>query len=129
MPDFGKIMNNIESPEITANFFVLCKDEDYWIEGWIAMEESFEEFIILVQGELEYSWGEQFSNMVDYIIFYIDLEDKNNLKEIKDEESYQKVIKLDDIFIVVLHREIKYRIIENLPPVFEWFTEINNPPF
>jgi len=59
--------------------------------------------------------------MNDYLIFYVDLDEKNNLKEITDEIIYQKVRVLKEIFMVVLHKDIKYRIIENLPLVFEWF--------
>ena len=59
--------------------------------------------------------------MADYLIFHIDLEDKNNMKEITDNQYYQGVMQLEDIFIVVLHKDIKYRIIENIPSVFEWF--------
>lgn len=121
MPDFEKIMKNYQPSEVTANFFVLYKDESTWLHGWISMEDSFEEFLSLVQGEIEYSWDSEYADMADYIIFHIDLEDNNNLKEIKDNQYYQFVRQLQEIFIVVLHKDIKYRIIENIPPVFDWF--------
>ncbi len=121
MPDFKKIIKNYQAPEVTANFFVLYKDESTWLHGWISMETSLEEFLTLIQGEIEYSWGSDYANMADYIIFHIDLEDNNNLKEIKDNEYYQYVKQLQEIYIVVLHRDCKYRIIENIPPLFEWF--------
>jgi hypothetical protein len=114
-------MNNYQPPEVTANFFVLYKDESTWLHGWISMEASFEEFLSLVQGEVEYSWGSEYADMTEYLIFHIDLEDKNNLKEIKDNQYYQYVRELQEIYIVILHRDIKFRIIENIPPVFEWF--------
>ncbi|MFW9876383.1 MAG: hypothetical protein ACFFG0_25085 [Candidatus Thorarchaeota archaeon] len=117
-------MENYEPPEITANFFVLSKDEEVWLDGWISMEPSLEEFMSLIQEEIEYSWGTERADMADYVIFHIDLEDKNNLKEIKDNEYYQFVKQHQEIFIVVLHKDIKYRIIENIPPVFEWFMGI-----
>ena len=121
MPDFEKIMKNYQPSEVTANFLVLYKDESTWLHGWISMEDSFEEFLSLVQGEIEYSWDSDYADMADYIIFHIDLEDNNNLKEIKDNQYYQFVRQLQEIFIVVLHKDIKYRIIENIPPVFDWF--------
>ena len=108
-------MQNIQPSEVTANFFVLFNDEDVAIDGWISLEETLPKFISLLQEEIEYA------NMNDYLIFYIDLDEKNNLKEITDESIYQKVRVLKEIFIVVLHKDIKYRIIENLPLVFEWF--------
>ena len=121
MPNFEKIMNNMEIPEITANFFILYKDEETWLSGWISLEPSLEEFMSVLRGEIEYSWELENIDMADYLIFHIDLEDKNNMKEITDNQYYQGVMQLEDIFIVVLHKDIKYRIIENIPPVFEWF--------
>ncbi|MFX1457527.1 MAG: hypothetical protein ACFFDB_19330 [Promethearchaeota archaeon] len=123
MPDFEKIQQNYEPSEITANFIVLFKDEINSIEGWIMLEESLNEFILRVEEELEYQWGKEDADMNDYSLFFIDTEDKNTLKEINTENSYQKLKSLEEIFIVILHQEIKYRIIENLPPVFDWFME------
>ena len=82
MPDFEKIMNNNETSELTANFFVLYKDEETWLNGWIALESSLDEFISLLKEEIEYSWELESVDMTDYMIFHIDLEDKNNMKEI-----------------------------------------------
>ena len=121
MPDFEQIMKNESPPEITANFFILYKEEEKWLNGWISLEPSLEEFISVLREEIEYSWELENIDMADYLIFHIDLEDKNNMKEITDNQYYQGVMQLEDIFIVVLHKDIKYRIIENIPPVFEWF--------
>jgi hypothetical protein len=124
MPEFEKIMNNFEPPEIIANFFVLHRDEESYLEGWISMEPSLEEFKSLLQEEIEYSWGDEDSNIADYHLFHIDIDDKNNMKEIQNNDYYLLVRERPDIFIVVLHKNIKYRIIENIPAVFEWFMEI-----
>jgi hypothetical protein len=121
MPDLDKIMNNNELPEVTANFFVLYKDEDTWLNGWISLDPSLEEFVSVLKGEIEYSWELENVDMAKYLFFYIDLEDKNNLKEINNNDDYQWVRQLTEIFIVALHEDIEYRIIENIPPVFEWF--------
>jgi len=121
MPDFNKIMQNIQPSEVIVNFFVLFKDENVSIDGWITLGETLPEFISTLQEEIEYCWGVEYAIMNDYVIFYIDLDEKNNLKEITDEQIYQKVRVLKEIFMVVLHKDIKYRIIENLPLVFEWF--------
>ena len=120
MPDFEKIKKNYSSPEVTANFFVLYKDEETWINGWISMEPSLEEFISIVQEEIEYSWELGHIDIQEYLFFHIDLNDKNHLKEIKDDNYYQFIKRLDEIYIVILHKDIKYRIIENIPPLFEW---------
>ena len=66
MPDFEKIMENYDPPEITANFFVLYKDEESCLDGWISMEPSLEEFISLIQEEIEYSWGLENADVADY---------------------------------------------------------------
>jgi hypothetical protein len=124
MPDFEKIKNNLEPPEVIANFFALNKDEDLWLEGWISMEPSLDGFKSLLQEEIEYSWGSENADIKDYVIFHIDLDDKNNMKEIKENDYYLWIREHPEIFIVVLHKEIKYRIIENIPAVFEWFIRI-----
>lgn len=121
MPDYDKIMRNYQPSEITAEFFILYKDEESSIDGVISLDQTFDEFLSLLQGEIEYIWGTEYANMDDYLIFYIDLNDKNRLKEVSDEKVYQTIRKVKEIFLVILHKEIKYRIIENLPPVFEWF--------
>ncbi|TKJ24199.1 MAG: hypothetical protein CEE43_00515 [Promethearchaeota archaeon Loki_b32] len=121
MPDFENIMKNNELSEVTANFFVLYKDEETWFNGWVSLEPSLEEFISTIRDEIEYSWDLENIDIEDYLIFHIDIEDKNNMKEIKEDQYYQWVMQFEEIFIVVLHKDIKYRIIENIPPVFEWF--------
>ena len=121
MPDYDKIMQNYQPSEVDAQFFVLYVDEESSIDGVVSLDETLNEFISLLQGEIEYCWGVEYANMDDYLIFYIDLDDKNRLTEIIDENQYQIVRKFKEIFLVVLHKEIKYRIIENLPPVFDWF--------
>lgn len=123
MPEFEKTMENYKPSEIIANFFVLHRDEESCLEGWISMESSLDEFLSLIQEEIEYSWGSEDSIMTDYTIFHIDLEDKNNMKEIHNNDYYLMVRELPEIFIVILHNSIKYRIIENIPAVFEWFME------
>ncbi|MFW9785569.1 MAG: hypothetical protein ACFFFB_25020 [Candidatus Heimdallarchaeota archaeon] len=121
MPDYDKIMRNYQPSEVTAEFFILYKDEESSIDGVISLDQTFDEFLSLLRGEIEFIWGTEYANMDDYLIFYIDLNDKNRLKEVSDEKVYQTIRKVKEIFLVILHKEIKYRIIENLPPVFEWF--------
>ncbi|MBY8985781.1 MAG: hypothetical protein KGD65_11970 [Candidatus Lokiarchaeota archaeon] len=123
MPDFEEIEQNFESSDITANFIIVFKDEIDSIEGWIMLEETLNEFNSHLQEEIEYYWGEDYADMKDYSIFHLNTEDKNTLKEIDTDKYYQNLKTLEQIFIVILHKEIKYRIIENLPPVFEWFME------
>ena len=121
MPDSKKIIENFERSDVAANFFVLFKNESVSIDGWISLELTLSKFISLLQGEIEYCWGADYADMDDYFLFYIDIYEKNNLKELKEDVVYQEVRKLKEIFIVALHKDIKYRIIENLPLVFEWF--------
>ena len=80
-------------------------------------------FALFLQEEIEYSWDFEYAYMNDYLIFHIDTADKNKLKEISDNEYYRFVRNQDEIFIVVLHKKIKCRIIENIPSVYEWFME------
>ncbi|MFX1315529.1 MAG: hypothetical protein ACFE9T_06660 [Promethearchaeota archaeon] len=123
MDNFEKIEENVRFPEVTGNFIVVYEDQDVYLYGWIALDETFATFLSFLQEEIEYSWGQEYADMNDYLIFHIDTTDKNKLKEISNNEYYQFVRKQDEIFIVVLHKEIKYRIIENIPSVYEWFME------
>jgi hypothetical protein len=123
MLDFEKIIENCNPLEVTVNFFVLYRDEETWLDGWISMEHFLEEFKNLVQEEIEYSLGLENSHMKDYEIFHINTENKNNMKQIKNNDYYLWVRGIKEIFIVVLHRDIKYYIIENVPILYEWFME------
>ena len=121
MPDFEKIKQNQRFSEVTAKIFALDKDESTFLSGWIALEENLKQFISVLREEMQYTWNMKDINMEDYPIFHIDTEDKNRLKELNKNQDYQTVKKSKNIYIVILHKEIPYRIIENIPPVFNWF--------
>ena len=53
-------MENFQLSGEIANFFVLFKDEDVSIEGWISLEDTFNKLISLIQEEIEYCWGEDY---------------------------------------------------------------------
>lgn len=125
MPNFENIMKNYREVEVCANFFVLYKDEIGFLEGRIELDESFKRFILYLQEEIRYSWELEQVNMNDYLLFHIDTTDKNKLKEIKESRYYQQVRNSREIFIVLLHKDIQSRIIENLPLVYEWFMRIS----
>lgn len=116
-------LKNVHFPEVTGNFIVVYEDQETYLYGWIALDETFATFLSFLQEEIEYSWGQEYADMNDYLIFHIDTADKDKLKELSDNEYYQFVRNQDEIFIVVLHKKIKYRIIENIPSVYEWFME------
>ena len=121
MPDKKKILNNFLFPEVTAKYFVLNKDEETNLYGWITLDESFSDFLSLLREEMEYSWGIEFSRIDDYKIYYIDIENKYNLVEIINEETYRYARKLKDIFLAILHKKIKSNIVQNIPILYEWF--------
>jgi len=121
MPDKKKILNNFRFPEVTAKYFVLNKDEETNLYGWITLDESFSDFLSLLREEMEYSWGIEFSRIDDYKIYYIDIENKYNLVEIINEETYRYARKLKDIFLAILHKKIKSNIVQNIPILYEWF--------
>jgi len=123
MPDFEKIKQNQQLPEVTANIFALDKDESIFLSGYITLASSLNQFISLLLEEINYTWESNYQNLNDYVIFYIDIDDKNKLKELKNEQNYQTIRNSKNIFLVVLHIEIPYKIIENLPLVFDWFSK------
>jgi len=89
-------MKNYDPLEVTANFIIVYKDEESSMEGWISLEKTMLEFISLLKDEVEYQWGTEFAYMEDYMIFYIDLNDKNKLKDIKDEDL-EKLLRIDNL--------------------------------
>ena len=123
MPDFEKIKRNQQLPKVTVKFFALYKDESTYLSGWIALDKTLNQFISILLEEINYSWNLNYQNMDDYTIFHIDIEDKNKLKEIKNEQGYQAVRNSKSIYLVILYKEIPFRIVENLPLVSVWFSE------
>jgi len=124
MPDFEKIKQNQQLPKVVSKFFALYKDENTYLDGWIALDRTLSQFTSMLLEEINYSWDLDNQNMDDYAIFHIDTEDKNKLKEIKNEQGYQAVRNSKSIYLVILHKEIPFRVVENLPLVYDWFSEI-----
>ncbi len=124
MPDFEKIKQNQQLSEVTAKFFALYKDESTYLSGWIGLDRTLSQFTSMLLEEINYTWDLGNQNMEDYIIFHIDTEDKNKLREIKKEQTYQAVRNSKTIYLVILHKDIPFHIIENLPLVYDWLSEI-----
>ena len=124
MPDFEKIKQNQQLPEVTAKFLALYKDQSTYLSGWIALDITLSQFASTLIEEINYSWDLGNQNMDDYAIFHIDTEDKNKIKEIKKEQTYQAVRNSKNIYLVILHKDIQFHIIENLPLVYDWLSEI-----
>ena len=121
MTDFKKkIIDNFDD-FVKAKLFVLNKDETLWLEGFIELDIHFEEFVSLLISEIKFSWNIKNLEIESFSIYYIDIHNKNRLIPISNNECYQFVRKLKSIYIVVLHRQIKSMIIENIPSVFGWF--------
>ena len=124
MPDFEKIKQNQQLPEVTAKFLALYKDQSTYLSGWIALDITLSQFASTLIEEINYSWDLGNQNMDDYAIFHIDTEDKNKIQEIKKEQTYQAVRNSKNIYLVILHKDIQFHIIENLPLVYDWLSEI-----
>jgi hypothetical protein len=126
MFDKKKILDNFQFSEVNANYFVLDKDEQTNLYGWIALDESFNDFLSLLRDEMEYSWGKEYSNLKEYNFYYIDLENKYNLVEINTDEIYKQTRKLKEIYLAILHKDIKSKIVQNIPLLYEWFMGISS---
>jgi hypothetical protein len=124
MADFKKIEANYEEFEKIANFFVLHKNEENWLEGWIAVDKDLDQFFSNLSEEMNFTWDFERVVIEDYLLFQIDIKNKNLLKEIKSEKDFHSLGKQGNIFLVLLHKGFKYRIIENIPPVFDWFERV-----
>ena len=88
MVKIEKVFDNNINKEFYAKFFILDDTEESWLHGEIEIDEKFEDFISLIKEEIEYTWGVECSNMNDYIFYYIDTKDKNNLKIINKLSYY-----------------------------------------
>ena len=123
MPDFEKIKQNQQLPEVTAKFLALYKDQSTYLSGWIALDITLSQFASSIIEEINYSWDLGNQNMDDYAIFHIDTEDKNKLKEIKSEQDYHVIKNFTNIYLVILHKDIPLHLIENFPLVYDWLSE------
>jgi len=124
MTDFRKkIIDNFNDSTVKARLFVLNSDETLYLEGFIELDENFEEFVIFLTSEIKFTWNMKLLDISSFLILYIDTENDNRLIPIKSNDIYQLVRKMKDIFIVVLHQDIESRIIENIPLVFDWFMD------
>ncbi len=126
MPEKKEKVQKIRFPDVTCDFIVLHEDREAYLNGWTSLEGSFEDLLENMEFELEASWGSKYAEMDDYIIYYIDVLDKYNLIYLTDNEIFQEIKKLDDVFIVILHKNIKYKIIQNIPVVYNWFINLHS---
>ncbi|MEJ2249866.1 MAG: hypothetical protein P8Y70_04310 [Candidatus Lokiarchaeota archaeon] len=120
MVDKNKIMGKVSFPKEAGNFFVLYEDQEAFTYGWISLEGSIEEFKTRLEDEIEYAWGFEYADLNEYNIFNIEIGNHYDLQKISDEEYYQKIKYQEEIYIVVLHKNIESRLIENFPEIYEW---------
>jgi len=120
MVNKNKDMENFANPQSIGNFFVLYEDQEAYTYGWISIEGSLQNLRIRIEEELEFSWGLEFADISEYRIFNVEIGEHYNLKEIRDDLYYQHIKEQKEIFIVLLHKNIKTRLIENLPDIYEW---------
>ncbi len=116
-------IQTIRFPDVSGNFFILYEDEKDYLHGWMSLEGGFDEFLENIQDQLKLLWGEKDTETKDYIIYYIDVLDKYNLVKISNNDIFQELKNQKEIYIVVLHKNIDYKIIQNIPIVYEWFIE------
>ncbi|MBN1802176.1 MAG: hypothetical protein JW891_11755 [Candidatus Lokiarchaeota archaeon] len=118
-----KILENYKPTDVVGKFFALGVSEKRWIHGEILLPNYLDMFVSIIQSEIEYSWGKECAYMGEYFIYHIDTEHKDDLKLINDNEYYKKVRSQKRIFIALVHKSIPYRIIENIPLLFDWYEE------
>jgi len=119
-------LQKIRFPDEICDYIVVNEDEESYLEGWMSLEGSFEELLENLHLLLESAWGSKYANINDYIFYYIDVMDKYNLIYLTNNKIFKEIKKLNEILIVILHKNIKFKIIQNIPVVYDWFMNLDS---
>jgi hypothetical protein len=120
MDDKKTPIENIGFKQKSGNFFILYKDQEAYIYGWIDLDGNLDDLMHRLEDELEYAWGLDYADINDYNLFNVEIGDHYDLVKIEDNFYFEKIKRQSEIFIVLIHKSIKTRLIENLPEIYEW---------
>ena len=119
-------LQKIRFPDEVLDYIVVHEDEESYLEGWMSLEGSFEELLENIRIVLESAWGYKYASVNDYKFYYIDVIDNYNLIYFINNKIFEEIKKRKEIFIVILHKNIEFKIIQNIPIVYEWFMSLNS---
>ena len=84
------VSRKYNSDEVVGKFFALNKDQNGFIQGWIALDKTLKQFLKNIKEEVEYGWDIERIIIEHYLLFYIDINNKK-LIEIKDEKIFNSI--------------------------------------
>jgi hypothetical protein len=114
-------LQKIRFPDKIFDYIIVHEDEESYLEGWMSLEGSFEELLENLRIILESAWGSKYTSVSDYKFYYIDVLNNYNLIYFTNNKIFEEIKKLNEIFIVILHEKIEFKIIQNIPVVYDWF--------
>jgi hypothetical protein len=122
-----KILDNAIVPDLLANLLVIGKRTDHVIQGWVALDESLQDLVALILGEIEYSLDIKKPDPIDYRLFNVLQTNKYELEEVIDQSIYDLIQMQPRIFLVVLHKSIDPQLFTLDSRLFDWIKQ--TPPY
>lgn len=111
------------NPDALGAFYVIGEKPNEVISGWIALEDGKDEFLETIFEEMEYTLQIEVKDQHMYNLYFVDSSKKNKLTEVPDQESFDKIKKLEQIKVMILHKDIKITDVENHPRFKDWLEE------
>jgi len=122
MTNYKSNIKKSNSNEVIGKFFVLNASQNSAIQGWMAIEKTFKQFIKDIKEEIDYEWDSERVIIEKYSVYYIDTNTKK-LIEIKDDKTLNSIRRNNKIFIILLDNLIKFSKIEDIPKLHKWYLD------
>ncbi|MCP4760582.1 MAG: hypothetical protein GY870_02300 [archaeon] len=119
-----RIIENYVPPDVIGDYYVINENKELALDAWIALEEEYEGFYNFIIGEIEYHLKIKLPDSITYCVFHVDRENNDKLIQIKDQEAYSSMRNNCEnrIKIIIIHKAIDSKEIENHPKLQKWLT-------
>jgi len=124
MRDADKSTGGTASEQDTlAAFYVIGKNPNEVISGWIALEDGLDEFREIIFEEMEFTLQAKISKQDDYKLFFVDRATRNSLSPIGNQQAFEHLKKMDGIRLMLLHSSVDTKQVESHPRFQDWLEE------
>ncbi|MHA1908230.1 MAG: hypothetical protein ACW98Y_13105 [Candidatus Thorarchaeota archaeon] len=110
-------------PDALGAFYVIGGKPSEVISGWIALDEGIDEFLETIFEEMEYTLQIEVKDQHMYDLYYVDSKKENTLTVVPDQQGFENVKQLEQIKVMVLHKDINKSDVENHPRFKDWLEE------
>ena len=124
MNHYEDILKDYPSNDIEGKLFVLDKTQQKWFQSWISIDSNLKAFTKNLKEEIDYSWNVDNIFIENFLIYYINT-DNDTLIEIRDNKTLSLARRREKLFIVLLDKNLKFKTIEDIKPLHEWYL-LNN---